>query len=124
MQIIEVNKKKQNTVSKEQSTEMIKKMRKDYEKLVKGRFEFVDAGGGWLEFTDRTFPDESIKVYKIYHGEVCELPIGLVRRLNKTIKKVRKPDMGEIKQGTRGVPVTYEVQSRINFTPIDFLVAA
>ena len=123
MQVIEINKKKQSTCTKEQSVEMIKKMRKDYEKLVKGRFEFVDAQGGWLDFTDRMFPDESVKVYKIAHGEVCELPIGLVRRLNKTVKKIRVPNMGEIKQGTRGVPVTYETQSRINFTPIDFLVA-
>ena len=123
MQIVEINKKKQNTCSKEQSAEMYKKLRREYEKLVKVRFEFVDAQGGWLDFTDRQFPDESVKVYKIAHGEVCELPMGLVKRLNNTRKKIRKPNMGEIKEGTRGVPLTYDVISRINCTPIDFLIA-
>ena len=123
MQIVEINKKRVNTCSKEKSEEMYKRMRKEYERPVKVKFEFVDAQGGWLDFTDRQFPDESVKVYKIAHGETCELPIGLVKRLNNTKKKIRVPNMGEIKAGTRGVPVTYETISRINCTPIDFLVA-
>lgn len=123
MQIVEIAKRKQNTCSKEQSAEMYKKLRKDYEKLAKVRFEFVDAQGGWLDFTDRPFPDDTVKVYKINHGEIVELPIGLIKRLNNTKKKVRVPNMGEIKAGTRGVPTTYDVISRVTCTPIDFLIS-
>lgn len=122
MRVVEINKKKINSCTPEQSAEMVKKMRKDYEKLVKVKFEFVDAQGGWLDFTDRVFPGESIKVYHISHGEICDLPIGLVKRLNNTKKKIRMPNMGEIKEGTRGVPLTYSTISRINCTPIDFLI--
>jgi hypothetical protein len=122
MRVTEINKKQLKTCTAEQSLEMIKKMRREYEKLVKVKFEFVDAQGGWLDFTDRVFPGEAIKVYHIAHGEICDLPIGLVKRLNNTKKKIRVPNLGEIREGTRGVPLTYSTISRINCTPIDFLV--
>lgn len=80
-------------------------------------FEFIDAQGGWLEFTNRMFPGDPILTYNIQHGEICELPMGLVKRLNNTKKKIRKmsmnADSGEIKQ--------YEFISRIRFTPMDVL---
>ena len=102
-----------------------KKLRKEHEKLVKGKFEFVDAQGGWVDFAYRWFKGEPIQVYRLFHGEVCELPMGVVRHLNNTYKKVRNfaantPDKAAELVG-RGVPSTYEVQSRIRFTPMEVM---
>ena len=48
MEVRELNKKTKNTLPLAEKEEKIKKMRKEDEKLVDGRFEFVDAQGGWL----------------------------------------------------------------------------
>ncbi len=105
--------------------EKAKKLQKEYYKPIKGKFEFVDAQGGWIEFSDRPFKNDLIMVYKIFHGEVCELPMGLVRRLNNTYKKVRNLAAGSPDKATevtgRGVPSTFEVQSRIRFTPMEVM---
>jgi hypothetical protein len=59
------------------------------------------------------------------HGEICELPMGIVKHLNNTKKKVRKFGLGIAERGgeipERGLPSTFEVQSRIRFTPMDVL---
>lgn len=101
--------------------EMLKKLRKEHDKLVKGRFEFTDAQGGWIEFTYRFFPDEEISTYKFYHNEVCEIPMGIVRHINNTTKKVRNMNPEIAESGpVRGVPTTYTKQSRIKFVPTEF----
>ncbi len=125
MQIKELHLTKKNVVSKERSDEMIKKMRKEHDKPVKGMFEFLDAQGGWIDFTYRIFPGEPILTIRLTHGEICELPMGIVKHLNNTKKKVRKFGMGDATRGgelpDRGLPSTYEVQSRLRFTPMDVL---
>lgn len=122
MKIIEHTRKQRKTKPKAEVEEMLKKMRKEWDKLVKGCFEFTDAQGGWIEFTHRYFPDQPIQQYHFVHGEVCEIPLGIVRHLNNTVKKVRKmnPEIAET-GSIRGVPASYEVQSRIKFTPVDFV---
>lgn len=97
--------------------ERIKELRKEHDKLIKGKFEFVDAQGGWLEFAYRYFKDDLICTYKLVHGEITELPQGLVKHLNNTKKKIRK--LGNLDLNARGVPSTYEVQSRVLFIPMD-----
>jgi regulatory protein YycH of two-component signal transduction system YycFG len=114
------SKKQTNRVPPEKYEELVKKARKESEKLVKGRFDFVDAQGGFLEFAYRFFKDDPLVVYKLFHGEVTELPQGIVKHLNNTKKKIRKFG-NELKAGTRGVPSTYEVQSRVAFIPVDAL---
>lgn len=96
----------------------IDKLRKDHSKLVKGKFEFVEAQGGWLEFTYRFFPEDLLMTYKFTHGEVCEIPMGLVKHLNNTVKKIRTFPR-DLTQNVRGVPSTSETQSRVRFTPVD-----
>lgn len=120
MLIQTIRKAKKNNVPKEQSEEQIKQLRKEHDKLVKGMFEFVDAQGGWLDFSYRIFPGEDVQVIRLTHGEICELPMGIVKHLNNTKKKVRKFQK-EIGENTRGLPSSYEVQSRVRFTPMNVL---
>ena len=124
MHVKEIHKKPQITVSKEKSDEMIKKKRKEDERMIKGMFEFIDAQGGWLDFTTRFYPGEPIRTIHITHGEICDLPLGLVKHLNNTYKKVRNYDLSKtIDDSMRGpMPTTYQKVSRVRFTPIDVMV--
>lgn len=126
MQIKEIVRSSQKGASKEKRDELLKKMRKDHEKLVKGKFEFLDAQGGWLEFNYRIFPEDMLVTYKFVHGEICEIPMGLVKHLNNTKKKVRNfgMDMGAHRGNElpeRGLPSSFETTSRVRFTPVDVL---
>ena len=122
MKVIEIQRKEKKTAQKHEVKEMLEKLKKDYYKPVKGMFEFVDAQGGWIEFTDRFFPGTPITQYNIVHGEICELPMGLVKRLNNSYKKIRQmnPEVAE-KGPIKGVPASYEKISRVRFTPMDVL---
>ncbi len=119
MQVKEISKKRFAVASeseKAKSKQLMEKMRKDGERMVKGMFEFVDAQGGWLDFSYRFFPGEPIRTVKITHGEVCDVPLILAKHLNNVYKKVRKmPD--NLDQG--GCSVTKI--SRTRFIPMDML---
>lgn len=119
VQILEINKKKFAPASaqqKEETKEKIKKMQKEGDKMVKGMFEFVDAQGGWLDFSFRYFPGEPVKTIKIVHGEVCDLPMILVKHLNNVYKKIRMaPDNYD-----KDRPVVTKT-SRCRFTPMDVM---
>jgi hypothetical protein len=116
MEVRELNKKSKNTMPEADKAELIKKMRKEDDKLVTGMFEFLDAQGGWLEFAYRKYPGEPIQMIKMIHGEICDLPMGIVRHLNNTKKKVRRYSMELAASGSRA-PRSYETVSRVRFTP-------
>lgn len=116
--IKEIYKKPMQKVPAEVYEEKVKKLRKEYEKPVKGMFEFLDAQGGWLDFVYRFFPGEPIQQIRLMHGEICELPMGIVKHLNNTKKKIRRFDP-QISENGRGIPSSYETQSRVRFTPVD-----
>jgi len=120
MLIKELHKKQSPRMAPEKFDEMIKKMRKEHEKPVRGMFEFLDAQGGWLDFCYRIFKGDPILTIRLTHGEITELPMGIVKHLNNTKKKIRTMAK-EIDPNRRGVPTSYEVQSRVRFTPIDVL---
>lgn len=125
MEIKEIIRSKQRTVKPEVRADLLKKMRKEHEKLVKGKFEFLDAQGGWLEFNYRIFPEDMLVVYKFVHGETCEIPMGLVKHLNNTIKKIRtgipNPGGQGNELGRGGFPTQFENTSRVKFTPLEVL---
>lgn len=121
MQVKEIVKKAPNRMPAEQYEQLIKKTRKEHDKMVKGMFEFVDAQGGWLEFCYRFFKGEPLMTIKLVHGEICELPMGIVKHLNNTYKKVRVFDQNPDKNDIRGLPKSYSKQSRVRFTPIDWI---
>ena len=124
MKVQEINVHKYKLPSeseKAKAKEKMEKMRKEGEKLVKGMFEFIDAQGGWLDFSYRFFPGEPCRTVRINHGEICDLPMILVKHLNNVWKKVRKmaPELDE-----SGKPIKFgavERISRTRFTPMDMM---
>ena len=122
MRVIELNRKKTNTKSKAEVEEMIKKERKQYEIPVKGMFEFIGAEGGFFEFTERKFPGDPISTIQLVHGEICEMPLGIVKRLNNSKQKIsRYKDVEQSHKGPIKRPRTFETVARVKFTPIDYL---
>lgn len=120
MEVRELNKKVQKTLPAQERDELIKKMRKEDDKRIEGKFEFLDAQGGWLDFCYRKYPGEPIQMIKLIHGETCELPMGIVKHLNNTKRKIRRYSMELAASGQR-TPRTYESVSRVRFTPLSVL---
>lgn len=124
MIVTEVSAKKFQPLSATQKTEVeekIKKMRKEGEKLVKGMFEFVDAQGGWLDFSYRFFPGEPIRCIKITHGEIVDIPMILAKHLNNVYKKVRVPSPQLDESGRPVKQGNMTRISRTRFTPVDMM---
>jgi len=125
VQIKQISRRPENKADPVKAKELMDKLRKEHSKMVKGQFEFIDAQGGWLEFNYRFFPEDMLVTYKFIHGEICEIPMGLVKHLNNTKKKIRSFGMNQ--DGIngmlpeRGVPSSYETVSRVRFTPVDVL---
>lgn len=122
VQIKEIGRTKVNKCSAEEKKELMDKLRKEHSKMVKGRFEFLDAKGGYLEFNYRFFPEDMLVTYKFTHDEICEIPMGLVKHLNNTTKKIRSfnhDSANNASAGLKGVPSTYTTESRVRFTPVD-----
>ncbi len=120
MEVRELNKKLRKTLPALERDELAKKMRKEDDKLVTGMFEFLDAQGGWLEFAYRKYPGEPIQMLKMIHGEVCDLPMGIVKHLNNTKKKVRRYSQELAANGQKPLR-SYETVSRVRFTPTSVL---
>ncbi len=102
--------------------EMMDKLRKEHSKMIKGKFEFVDAGAGFLEFNYRYFPEDLLVTYKFIHNEICDIPMGIVKHLNNTVKKIRNFGLNDGSERgnmlpVRGLPSTYSKDSRVRFTP-------
>jgi hypothetical protein len=101
--------------------EKMEKMRKEGDKLVKGMFEFLDAQGGWLDFSYRFFPGEPCRTVRITHGEIVDLPMILVRHLNNVWKKVRQMPKELNENGKPMERPFVERVSRCRFTPMDVM---
>lgn len=120
MEVREISKKQKNSLPPQERDELVKKKRKEDDKIRTGMFEFLDAQGGWLEFSYRVYPGEPIQIIKLVHGEICDLPMGVIKHLNNTKKKVRRYDMNLPEKGAR-IPRSFETVSRVRFTPTDVL---
>ena len=124
MEVRELRKKIVNHKSKAEVEALIKKMRAEDEKMVKGQFEFVEAEGGFFEFAYRIYPGDNIQQFTLIHGEICSIPMGLVKHLNGCKKKVRRyKDVEQPSHGALRTPKTYETVSRVRFIPLEFLAA-
>lgn len=122
MIIQSISSKVKNTTTKEKYDENLKKLRKESEKMVKGMFEFIDTGSGCLEFCHRYFPGEPILKITIMHGETTELPMGIIKQLNNTRKKIRTFPSVDLKEnGPLNNLGNFEYISRVRFTPSEFL---
>lgn len=122
MEIKEICKRKHIKPDPVKTEEAVKKLKKEHERMVKGMFEFVDAQGGYLDFAYRFFKDDPIMTIRINHGEIVDLPMGIVKHLNNCVKKIRvmRP-MGERSDDKRGIPSQVMKQSRVRFTPMDMM---
>lgn len=124
MIVTEISPKRFAPISAAQRVEVeekIKKMRKEGEKLVKGMFEFIDAQGGWLDFSYRFFPGEPIRCIKITHGEIVDIPMILAKHLNNVYKKVRVPAPQLDESGKALKSGSVMRTSRTRFTPMDMM---
>jgi len=116
MEVREMSKKLKKSLPPNEREDLIKKERAKDDKIVTGMFEFLDAQGGWLEFSYRKWPGEPIQIIKMIHGEICDLPMGIIKHLNNTKKKVRRYSQELAASGQR-IPRSYETISRVRFTP-------
>ena len=120
MKIVETRARMICTLTAEQkskSAERIKKLQKDGEKMIKGIFEFIDAQGGWLDFSYRFYPGEPVRTVKITHGEMVDIPLDVAKHLNNVYKKVRT-----LRENIdQGVDVITKI-SRTRFIPMDMVV--
>jgi hypothetical protein len=119
MQIMEIRSRTISTMTAEQkakNAEKIKKLQKDGEKLVKGMFEFVDAQGGWFDFSYRFYPGEAIRTVKITHGEIIDIPWDLAKHLNNVYKKVRM-----VRENADKGKDVVQMTSRTRFIPMDMI---
>lgn len=123
MRVVQHGAKELKVADKATREELLKNLSKKYRKLVKGRFEFTDAQGGEFSFNYKFLPEDLYLTYHIVHGEETELPMGVVKHLNNTYKKIRMFDPNIDKYGpSRGVPSTYERVSRVKFIPTEFIL--
>ncbi len=130
MQVKEMTRTAKKTLPVQEMEALVKKMKKESDKLVKGMFEFTDAQGGWIDFSYRFFRDDPLITMRLVHGEICDIPMGIVKHINNTYKKVRvvgeqaadtsSPIAGR-KLPDRGLPTTYTKTSRIRFIPMDVM---
>jgi hypothetical protein len=120
MEVRELNKKLPKTMPAQERDELVKKMRKEDDKVRTGMFEFLDAQGGWLEFSYRKYPGEPIQMIKLTHGEICDLPMGIIKHLNNTKRKIRRYSLEMTADGKKPLR-SFEVVSRVRFTPTDVL---
>ena len=120
MEVREIGTKIKNKMSAADRDATIKKMRAEDDKIRTGMFEFLDAQGGFFEFSYRKYPGESVKIIKLIHGEICDMPMGIIKHLNNTKKKVRRYNL-ELPAAGGKSPRTFEVLSRVRFTPTDVL---
>jgi hypothetical protein len=131
VQVKELGSKNRKFLAPEKMDEIVKKMRKEGEKMVHGMFEFTDAQGGWIDFCYRFYKGEPIQTIRIVHGEICDIPMQLVKHLNNSYKKVRvfgqdqattNSPIGGRMLPDRGNPSqVFTKTSRMRFIPMDMM---
>ncbi len=121
VQVREITKKLKHTLPAAEREDLLKKSRKEDDKMVSGKFEFVDAQGGWFEFAYRKYPGQPIMILKLVHDEICDLPMGIVKHLNNTVRKIRKYNMQLPDSSGRGVARPFTAISRVRFIPTSVL---
>src|SRR5690242_5198977 len=120
MEVREIGRKHKNTMAPAERDKLLKEMRIVDDKVRTGMFEFIDAQGGWLEFSYRQYTGEPVNIIKLIHGEICDLPIGIIKHLNNTKKIVRRYNL-ELPMAGGKPPRTFETIARVRFTPTDVL---
>lgn len=122
MRVIQLQKKVKNVKPRSEVEAMVKAQRKEDEKMVEGVFEFIEAGEGSFSFDYRLYPGDQIQTVHLVHGETCTMPMGLIKHLNGTKKKIAFYD--NVEQNDKGAikPIPkYTKMSRLKFIPSEYL---
>lgn len=64
----------------------LKVQRKKDEQPVKGIFRFNEVPGGSIAFVYKAYDGDEVQKYAFKDGEVCTVPLGVARHLNKSGK--------------------------------------
>lgn len=122
MKVIEFSRKAKNSKPKAEVEAMIKAMRKEDERMVKGMFEFTEAEGGFFMFNYRIYPGDPIRTIQLLHGEICEIPMGIIKILHGSKKKISTyMNVEQAANGPIKPPREVKKTSRLKFTPSEYL---
>lgn len=61
----------------------IASMRAKDREPVKGIFRFYESPGGCMEFSYKCYKGDQIERFNLQDGEVCTIPLGVAKHLNK-----------------------------------------
>lgn len=60
-----------------------KHLRDKHREMVKGIFRYYEVPGGVMEFVFKEFKEDQVEKYTLYDGEICTIPLGVAKHLNK-----------------------------------------
>lgn len=63
--------------------ERLKEMQEKDSRMVKGIFRFYELPNGKLDFVYSMYPGERVQTYHLIDGQICEIPLGVAKHLNK-----------------------------------------
>ena len=58
------------------------------EKLVKGRFNYLEVPGGILSFVYKAYKGQPVVRYDLKDGEIYRLPLGVAKHLNNNVGRI------------------------------------
>ncbi|GAG10093.1 unnamed protein product [marine sediment metagenome] len=107
---------------KAKAFEQIKKLRKRGEKMVKGKFSFINAPGGMFEFGYKFFKGEPVRRISITDGEICDVPLEVAIHLNNIVLKIPVVDINMQIPYSKRFPgfKKYRKESRVSFVPSEY----
>jgi len=88
-------------------------------KMVKGMFKFDEIPGATLEFVFRAYKGDPIEKYSLRDGEICTIPLGVAKHLNKNGWYPEHEHLKDEK-GNVSVRVGKKVR-RFSFQSLDFI---
>lgn len=94
----------EETVSKKESAAKIKSTlnyRRDKDReMVRGIFRFHEVPGGTYAFSYRAYKGDPIEKFTLTDGEICTIPLGVAKHLNKNcwypVHEYAKTEKGEM----------------------------
>ena len=63
----------------------IEQLRARDNKLIRGRFNYLEVPGGTLNFCYRAYKGDPVVDYSLKDGEIYEIPLGVARHLNTNV---------------------------------------
>ena len=87
---------------------------------VRGKFIFHEVPGGVMEFSFKKYKEDELENFKLYDGEIYELPLGVAKHLNQNLSYPIHQYYSQ-EGGTHAMKVGQTVR-RASFARLDFMV--